>query len=196
MPASDNFQERELMLRVAAGDENAFSKLFVQYNQLLGSYILRISGSVELAEEVVQDVFLKVWMTRETLAEIKSFKAYLFVIAKNHALNCLRKIIKEKTRKVEWDDNTINNLQIVYDDVRDRYYSLLDEAIGNLPPQQQKVYLMSRHERYKYAEIAKKLGISQETVKKYLQIAVASITNYIQAHTDQVILLPIFLFFY
>jgi RNA polymerase sigma-70 factor (family 1) len=196
MPASDIFHECELMLQVAAGDEIAFGKLFAQYHRQLGAYIFRITDSVELAEEVVQDVFLKIWMSREALQGVKSFKAYLFVVSKNHALNCLRKVIKERAHKVEWHDSTINEIQITVDDVQDKYYCLIDEAINNLPPQQQKVYLLSRHQRYKYAEIAEQLGISHETVKKYLQIAVASITNYVQGHIDQLLLLPLFLLFH
>ena len=63
----------------------------------------------------------------------------------------------------------------------DIYHSLLDEAINQLPTQQQKVYLLSRHERLRYNEVATKLNISRETVKKYLQIATVSITEYVQA---------------
>ena len=66
----------------------------------------------------------------------------------------------------------------------DGYYSLLDEAIDHLPPQQQKVYLLSRHKRLKYDEIATQMGLSRETVKKYLQGATHSITNFVQSNID------------
>lgn len=196
MPDLNHLHEHELLERVALGDENAFRTLFNAYHHQLGAYIFRVTDSAELAEEVVQDVFLKIWMNRETLASVKSFKAYLYVVSKNHALNCLRKIIKERNQQVAWDENTINAIPVTDDEQQNKYYSLLDQAVNQLPAQQQKVYLLSRHEHLKYVEIAEKLDISRETVKKYIQIAVASITAYVQANSDLTMLLALLYFFY
>lgn len=175
--------EKELLLKVANGDEHAFSELFNTHHQLLGTHIYRITDSVELAEEVVQDVFLKIWMSRETLTTVQNFRAYLFVISKNHALNCLRKVAKERTHQKFIEENA---LSVTSDDNPglEGYYSLLDEAIDHLPPQQQKVYLLSRHNRLKYDEIARQMGLSRETVKKYLQGATHSITSFVQSNID------------
>jgi RNA polymerase sigma-70 factor (family 1) len=176
--------EKELLLKVANGDEHAFSELFNTHHQLLGTHIYRITDSVELAEEVVQDVFLKIWMSRETLTSVQNFRAYLFVISKNHALNCLRKVAKERIHQKTLEKNA---LSITPDDSPgglEGYYSLLDEAIDHLPPQQQKVYLLSRHNRLKYDEIARQMGLSRETVKKYLQGATHSITSFVQSNID------------
>jgi RNA polymerase sigma-70 factor (family 1) len=173
--------ERELLLQVASGDEHAFSELFNAHHQHLGMHIYRITDSVELAEEVVQDIFLKIWMNRETLNAVQNFKAYLFVISKNHALNCLRKQAKERIHKLSIEDNVVT-MQLANNNDIDEHYTLLDEAIDHLPPQQQKVYLLSRHSRLKYDEIASQLGLSRETVKKYLQGATHSITNFVQAN--------------
>jgi RNA polymerase sigma-70 factor (family 1) len=175
--------EKELLLRVACGDEHAFSELFNTHHQLLGTHIYRITDSVELAEEVVQDVFLKIWMSRETLTAVQNFRAYLFVISKNHALNCLRKLTKERIHQKTLEENA---MAMVPEDTSglDTYYSLLDQAIDHLPPQQQKVYLLSRHNRLKYDEIANQMGLSRETVKKYLQGATHSITSFVQSNID------------
>lgn len=175
--------EKELLLKVANGDEHAFSELFNTHHQLLGAHIYRITDSVELAEEVVQDVFLKIWMSRETLTAVQNFRAYLFVISKNHALNCLRKVAKERVQQKFLEENSQS---VTADDNPglESYYSLLDEAIDHLPPQQQKVYLLSRHNRLKYDEIARQMGLSRETVKKYLQGATHSITSFVQSNID------------
>jgi RNA polymerase sigma-70 factor (family 1) len=175
--------EKELLLKVANGDEHAFSELFNTHHQLLGTHIYRITDSVELAEEVVQDVFLKIWMSRETLTAVQNFNAYLFVISKNHALNCLRKVAKERIYQKTLEENA---LFLAPEDNPDLegYYSLLDKAIDHLPPQQQKVYLLSRHNRLKYDEIASQMGLSRETVKKYLQGATHSITSFVQSNID------------
>jgi RNA polymerase sigma-70 factor (ECF subfamily) len=180
--------ERELLIQVASGNEYAFRKLFMVHHQLLGVHMLRITNSVELAEEIVQDVFLKIWLTRETLVGVDNFKAYLFVISKNHALNCLKKLAKERLLIKTMETNGFGDLVPETTDT-DMYYTLLDEAIDHLPPQQQKVYLLSRHGRLKYAEIADQLELSRETVKKYLQIATTSITEYVHEHLEVTALL-------
>ncbi|MFD0765386.1 RNA polymerase sigma factor [Mucilaginibacter lutimaris] len=175
--------EKELLLKVAGGDEHAFSELFNAHHQLLGTHIYRITDSAELAEEVVQDVFLKIWMSRETLVTVQNFRAYLFVVSKNHALNCLRKLAKERVHQKTIEENAA--ALTPHENPRlEEYYSLLDEAIDHLPPQQQKVYLLSRHSRLKYDEIANQTGLSRETVKKYLQGATHSITSFVQSNID------------
>jgi RNA polymerase sigma-70 factor (family 1) len=188
--------EKELLFKVAHGDEHAFNELFHAYHQHLGTHIFRITDSMELAEEVVQDMFLKVWINRKTLTTVENFKGYLFVLSKNHALNCLRKLAKERALQNSIDNNDQPVLEIADQDGGDNYYTLLDEAIDHLPPQQQKVYLLSRHSRLKYDEIARQMGLSRETVKKYLQASTLSITNFVQSHTDVLTLALAFLIFF
>ena len=195
MPDSSLYSEKDLLIKVSAGDEDAFRQLFLKYHQQLGIHIFRITNSVDIAEEIVQDVFLKIWMSRETLVRVRNFKAYLFVISKNHTLNCLRKLSRERIHKEEWEDSSVKILTSESDS-SNIYYCLLDEAIDQLPPQQQKVYLLSRHERLRYTEIANRLNLSCETVKKYLQIATASITAYVKTNSEAAIILLILLTFF
>jgi len=194
--ATPQHHDKDLLLKVAEGDEHAFRRLFIAHHQQLGVHIHRITNSMELAEEVVQDVFLKIWMARETLANVDDFKAYLFVISKNHALNCLKKLAKEKVQIKKLEEGSLGLIMADQQD-NNMYYNLLDEAIDHLPSQQQKVYLLSRHNRLKYNEIADQLKLSRETVKKYLQIATTSITDYVRSHLDvySVVLLAIKYFF-
>ena len=184
--------EKKLLLKVAGGSESAFRQLFDQYHHQLGRYIFRITQSQELTEEIVQDIFLKVWLNRAALAQIQSFKAYLFVASKNQALNHLRNIAREQMLKNQWKEETANAISTEHVS-QDLYYQLLDEAINKLPPQQQKVYLLSRHQRLKYDEIAAELNLSRETVKSYLKLATTSITSYVTSHVDVVSYLLIFL---
>jgi RNA polymerase sigma-70 factor (family 1) len=177
-PAPIN-KEKDILLQVADGDERAFRILFNKYHHKLGSHIYRITRSQELAQEVVQDVFLKIWTNRTSLGEIANFQAYLYVVSKNHALNCLKKTALEMALTTHLDELTCPiQIQEAGEDY-DRYL-LVDEAIDRLPSQQKLVYLLSRHERLPYAEIAERLSISRETVKKYLQISTESISCYIR----------------
>lgn len=186
--------DKNLCLEVSLGDEQAFKQLFNTHHQQLGAYILRLTHSTELAEEIVLDVFLKIWMNRKTLREIQNFKAYLFVVSKNHTLNALKKVVKERLLQIEPEEHYTKN--VLAEAEFNQYYNLLDEAIDHLPPQQQKIYLLSRHKRLKYSEIAEKLDLSHETVKKYLQIATASITTYVNANLAAgLIILALLIFF-
>lgn len=169
--------EKELLLQVSAGNEFAFRKVFNLHHQKLGAYIFRLTDNQELAKEVVQDVFLKIWLNRKALEKVQNFNAYLFTVSKNHALNCLRQQSKEWLQQRKW----FTEQDELTETDAGNYYNLLDKAIDRLPKQQQKIYLLSRHQRLKYAEIATKLNLSKETVKKYLKIANHSITSFLIA---------------
>jgi RNA polymerase sigma-70 factor (family 1) len=171
-------QETELLLAVSQGDERAFTTLYNHYHQRLGLHIYRITKSTELAEEVVHDVFLKIWLNRGTLADIDNFSVYLYVISKNAALNCLKRIAREKAVTTDLDP-VLDQIPMMETPEEDYRYILIDEAIDRLPPQQRQAYLLARHERLTYAEVALRMGLSKETVKKYLQIATEFICGYI-----------------
>ncbi len=144
---------------------------------------MRIIESEPLTQEIVQDVFLKIWINRSSLAEIDCFKAYLLVVARNHAFNCLKQIAREKSRKKEWI-NTV--LQHASNNVEEATTidtgNLIDEAVELLPPQQKKVYTLSRRDGMKQQEIASELNISLETVKKHMVLALRFLKNNLRTH--------------
>lgn len=178
------YKEQEILLRISEGDEIAFTQLVNKFSDLLGSYIFKLTNSREQAEEIVQDVFLKIWMTRESLTEVKNFRVWLYVISKNQALNALRKVIQERIKQTEWRAGVTISVLENTDDLKERQLGLIDQAIALLPPQQKMVYLLSRKKGLKHKEIAKEMNLSQETVKKYIQIAVKTITKYVEAHLE------------
>jgi len=183
--------EKELLLRVARGDHEAFSELFMGYHQPLGDFLYRLTGSMELAEDIVQDAFIQVWMKREQLPSIKHFPDFLFIISRNKMVNALKKKANERVRHLAWtrqfekedfqpEDDTENG---------ELYKNLLADAVAKLPPQQQKVYRMSRHQRMTYEQIAQQLGISSSTVKSHIQAAMQSIRRQLESEIDPVIIL-------
>jgi RNA polymerase sigma-70 factor (ECF subfamily) len=172
--------EKDLLAQVSSGDQSAFAQLFYSYHHQLGIYIFQLTSSREMAEEIVQDVFLKIWTNREALAKVDNFRAWLFVISKNHTLNCLRKLVKERQQQQEWKQSQETELQL--DEMHaEEQFQLIDQAISQLPPQQKKVFILSRYRRMKYEEIARELNLSRETVKYYLQTANATIIKFVSS---------------
>ncbi|MEO8762894.1 MAG: RNA polymerase sigma-70 factor [Ginsengibacter sp.] len=184
--------DKALLLRVSEGDETAFRNLFKTYYNQLGGFIMRITGSEQLTQEIVQDVFLKIWIKRSSLAEIDHFKAYLFVVARNHTFNCLKQIAREKCRNEIWADTVLRQAS---NNVDETFLTdagkLIDEATELLPPRQRKVYILSRREGMKHAEIARELNISLETVKKHMVLALGFLKSYLRTHIGFFILLTV-----
>lgn len=166
-----------LLLQIAQGDESAFKQLVDTYSDRLGHFIAAITKDHQVAQEIVQDVFLKIWVNREMLVSVKNFQRWLFVVSKNQALNALRKAITLQILPEEQlADSDINEALLE----NERRFCLLDDAIANLPDQQRKVYLLSRREGKTYKQIGSLLDLSPQTVKKYIQLAVAHIIKHVE----------------
>lgn len=180
MLINNNQINQEVLARIAEGDERSFELLVNTYSDVLGAYIYKLTHSRETAEEVVQDIFLKIWTHRDRLREVNNFHAWLYIISKNQAINALRKLINEQSKrfavsKTLYQTCTENN------EWRDEKLSIIDAAITHLPPQQKKVYLLHRREGFSYKEIASQMNISTETVKKYLQHATRFIVSEVES---------------
>ena len=136
-------------------------------------------------------------MTRENLSDIRNFKNYLFIICRNQALNLVEKEKRlYQQRKIYEKDmlsttNASSEVTISGEEEGgpERPYHLIDEAIDRLPAQQQKAWLLSRHEGMTYEEIATKMALSRETIKYYIRLANDSIKDYIADHNIQLLLL-------
>lgn len=191
--------ESDLLALVAKGDQRAFARLFDAYYRKLGDYVFKMTESLEVTEEIVQDVFVKIWLKRETLPTLDNFTYYLFILSKNQTLNHLRKSANDKVRQIEWLKEFENEIDSPDNDVQiEEFRVLLEIAVDKLPPQQKKVYKMSREDRIKHDEIAKQLGLSPETVKKHIKLALKFIKNELSSADDAVIILilttPLFIF--
>ncbi|MDP4285962.1 MAG: RNA polymerase sigma-70 factor [Bacteroidota bacterium] len=186
-----------LLLKVAEGNEDAFKQLFKIYYNQLGDYIMRITESEPLTQEIVQDVFLKIWINRSSLADINCFKAYLNVVARNHAFNCLKQIAREKKQNKEWVNTVLHLASNDFEESSSaEAWDLIDEAVELLPAQQKKVYTLSRKHGMKQLEIARELNISLETVKKHMVLALRFLKNHLRTHIGFFIIFMISLFKY
>jgi RNA polymerase sigma-70 factor (ECF subfamily) len=168
--------EKLLLKQVVSGNEEAFAKLFHAYRDKLFSFMYRISGSKEIAEDIVQDVFLKIWLQRENLLNIENFNAFLFRMSQNHVINQLRRRSKEtlillEKQKSGYAIPSTADEQMHYKNIR----QLLEKIIEELPTQQKTVYLLSREQSLKQEEIATQMNISVSTVKNHMTQALKTI---------------------
>ncbi|MNY02306.1 ECF RNA polymerase sigma factor RpoE [compost metagenome] len=179
--------ENELLNRLANGDERAFTQLFEAYYKQMGEYVFKLTESLTITEEIVQDAFVKIWIKRESLKELNSFSNYLFILCRNQAFDQLRKKAREHVFQQELE-RFLTEESGAAESPMDEYRALIDVAVAKLPAQQHKVYILSRYERLKHEEIAAKLQLSTETVKKHIQHAVRFITNDLRSKTDTTII--------
>jgi RNA polymerase sigma-70 factor (ECF subfamily) len=133
-----------------------------------------------LAEEVVQDVFLKIWLKRADLDHVKSFKAYLYVVMQNTMYKALKQSAALHTETLQIvHEHTTNTSDAVLDS---DYKHLLQQGVERLPNQQKQVYQLIREKGLNRKEVAGLLGIDPETVKFHLSKAVKSLWNYCRLH--------------
>jgi RNA polymerase sigma-70 factor (ECF subfamily) len=182
-PDEIKYEESKLISLLGEDSEYAFQLLYDRHRKRIYQTALRYLKSPILAQEVVQDVFLKLWFNRKSLKPDQPLEAWLYSLTKNNLINRLKKIANEwKALKglgfiSERSINNIeNNLQ------ESQYNELLQTAIGQLSEQQQKVFTLARHEQLTYLEIGKKLQISPLTVKTHMSRALESIKVFFSDH--------------
>ena len=169
------------MLQVSEGDEKAFAELFNQYGPRLHSYLSGMTRSVAAAEELVQDTFIRVWISRDQLPVIEHARAWIYRIASNEALNFLRRRALEVRimRDLEVRNHvpaTADTDEVLYNEMK----GAIRDAVASLPGRRQQVYRMSREQGMKQQEIADALGISLATVKNTLGMALESIRAHLK----------------
>ncbi|AEW00296.1 hypothetical protein A4D02_23495 [Niastella koreensis] len=172
----------ELIMRVVQGDEIAFGQLFRLYKNKLYSFIFHLSGSATIAEDVLQDVFLKIWRDRDQLTGIDNFNAYLYRMAQNTAINVLRRQSREALLLNEVQRLAPEGVQSDELLTVKEVQTALQQAINNLPPQQRKVYQLGQEQGFTYEQIAASLGISTSTVRNHMVQALKTIREYIAQH--------------
>lgn len=181
----------------AGGDELAFTHLFHAYKFKLYGFISKLTGSPATAEDVVQDVFLKLWKDRTSLRDVESFGSYLFRMAQNHAINGFRKMAREVDMLKEMNTGDLPahstpQTHIALKETRE----ILHRAIQQLPPRQKAIYLLSREEGVKHEEIARRLRITTGTVKNHMIQALRTLREQLSQHPHslEILLLPCLVF--
>lgn len=173
-----------MFLRIAEGDERAFRILFEQYRERLFTFVWQLCHSAAEAEEVVQDIFLRLWENRAKLGQVDFPRKYMYVMARNRTFDLLVKIAKDRelVREVwvhlsQAANDTENLLQAA------ESQQLILEAVALLPERKQTIFRLSRQKGLSHQEIAQQMGLSVQTVKNLLTEILKHIKSRLSAHS-------------
>ncbi|MCD0487568.1 RNA polymerase sigma-70 factor [Pedobacter sp. MC2016-14] len=191
-----HFNEADVLKKIISGDRKAFSSLYQQHLSELYNYIYLFTKSRESSEEIVQDIFVKIWEKKENLQYITSFKPYLFKSAKNLLLDEIRRnAVKAKAINALKPDSEDSNERTDEPLIYKQHMKIAEEAIAMLPEKRRAIFLMRTREELSLDEIAAKLNISKSVVKKQLYAGISFVRQYM--HRNEILsffmLLHIFL---
>ena len=167
-------EEKKLFIKIKRGDERAFEEIFHRYYQNLCGYASKILQDEMAAEEIVQDLFVKIWEKRENLDVKTSPKNYLVRSVKNHCLNYIKhtKIKRQHVKHImSQESEEIQEENYIEIDLIQK----IEESIKSLPQKRQEIFRLSREEGLKYREIAEKLNVSIKTVETQMGLAIKTL---------------------
>jgi RNA polymerase sigma-70 factor (family 1) len=184
--------EKLLIKELIEGNDKAFRKLFDTYRDNVYAYSISMLKTKVLAEEIVQDVFLKIWQHRNRLNPELSFKSYVFTITRNLTFNLISKATNNRKLREEVFYESQKSYTPIEDKIAEADYEILkNKAIEQLSPKRKIIFQMSRDEGKSYEEISKELDISVSTVKGQMSKALATIRDFLQTHGDVTLLITL-----
>ena len=168
--------EVERVLAIKDGDHQAFIDLYNEYWSQVYDFSRLYIATIADAEEIVQDVFVKLWESRHLLKEDENIKGFLFIVTRNIVFNRHKKKVNENLLKTSvlsafGHESYYNSTSVEEDYCASQLKIFIDKLINSLPEQQRKCFLLSREENLSYREIAERLGISQKTVEIHMSKA-------------------------
>ncbi|HEY0273927.1 MAG TPA: sigma-70 family RNA polymerase sigma factor [Chitinophaga sp.] len=181
-------EEQQLLKQVATGNAEAYTRLFHHYSPYVYEVAMVYLKDAGLAREIVQEVFLRIWVKQAAMAAIQKFDDYLFILTRNYIYDGFKKrVVRLRAHDLHLQrqpaaGNDTDQLLLRHD-----YEKLLDAAISHLPPARKKVYV-ERNQGYSNEEISQRLNISIHTVKKQWSLAAHFVRAFVKAQLQREIL--------
>jgi RNA polymerase sigma-70 factor (family 1) len=181
-------EDKILVVKVKNDDQMAFQQLFEKYAERIYYFSMRYIKNKEEAEEIAQEVFVRVWLRRHDLKEELSFSSYIFMIAKNALIDTIRR----KQKETIFQDNIKPNTELYSSSSNDsmeykELSTLIDRSIAELPLKRKQIYLLSRDEGLTYKQIAEKLNISIKTVETHMRLALQQLKKSVNENYELII---------
>lgn len=174
-----------LIKRIREGDIKAFEQVFRLYYSPLSLYALGITGDSDAAEEIVQDLFYRIWKERERLAVLHSLKSYLYGAVRNEALQYREHhMVKERHKEYVLSGKGVAPQATPHDNLE---YKELEEVINRtlkrLPDRRRTIFRMHRFDGLKYKEIAERLSLSVKTIEAEMTKTYRTLREEIENYT-------------
>jgi RNA polymerase sigma-70 factor (family 1) len=176
-----------LQQRASAGDEKAFREIYINFYKKLYRFALAIVKTKESAEEITEDVFIKIWQQKESLTSIKNLRVYLYTATKNTSLNYLSRKARENIVhpfdhiNIELSGSILTPEQIM---ITTEMYNKIQQAVEALPPRCKMIFKLIREDGLKYKEVSDILNISVNTIDVQMAIAVKKIATALKFELD------------
>lgn len=165
----------------------AFDRVYELYSHKLFSFVFRILKNEDEANDIVQEVFVKIWESREKLGDFKLLNSYIFTIAYNNSIDLIRKRINSNKYLDHLKNSSV--IQISPATISEIEFNELniqvEKLIATLPERQKQVYLLHREDGLTYPEIAERLNISKNTVENHMVKAL----KYLRSNMDNSLLI-------
>ena len=188
-----SYHNKKLLIDLREGDENSFTQLYYLYEGNLYRYVLSIVKSPSLADDVLQEVFIKIWEQRNLLDPEKSFLTFLFTVARNHVLNLLKRAsLDENLRSEIFLHAEKESISVESSIDLSETETIIQQAIDKLPSQQKKIFELCKMQGLTYEETAGQLGITPGTVNVQMVKSLKTVKEYLIKHD---VLTASFLFF-
>lgn len=183
IPPQDITCEPGIVQKLADGDTAAFAWVYKNYCGKVFDYAMLLTNSKALSEDIVQDVFVKLWMRRERLKGIENFNGFLYLLYRNQILDVLRKQKRQKLRCELYCNSEVLMITPAADEVmiaKERN-QIIQTEIRNLPQQQQLVFTFVKEYGLKRTKVAEELKLSENTIKNHLSKAVGKLKERLKA---------------
>ncbi len=190
MEITDNREDTRLVVLLRSGDHEAFGALYRKYSAPIYKRLLKLTKTEHIAEELLQEIFVKVWEKRFTIVPELSFKAWLYKVAEHEVFSFYRQLgrnrrLQEQVIARFGEIALPSSENTVFLHERNE---LLYKAINQLPPQRREAFLLCRLEGKSYEEAGTIMGISPFTVSNHLVKANASVRSFLAKHRDSIFL--------
>jgi RNA polymerase sigma-70 factor (family 1) len=184
-----SYDQQQLLKQIANGDQVAFEQFYnIHWSRIYSLALTYLKSSVQ-AQDVVQEVFLKIWVKRQNLSHVENPASYVYIMGRNEIINALKKKISLDWLTEEQAELIPDNFMLPHEEIDlKQLQQNIGRAIDNLPDRQKLIFKLSREEGLNHEQIAARLGIEKSTVKNHIVRALNTLRSNLELHGNNLLL--------